>query len=74
MTARKRGCRGPRTDGASAFNTSDEDLARGLARIRHGEEMRARVKDKEAGWREWLHRFGLWGEDRDEDANYLRYR
>ena len=32
------------------------------------------VADKEDGWREWLRGFGLWGEDRGEEANYLRYR
>ncbi len=45
-----------------------------MARIVHGEEMRARVEEKEAEWKEWLVKFGLWGNDRDEDANYLRYR
>ena len=64
----------PCCSGAGAFDTSEEDLRRGLARIRHGEEMTAKVADKEAGWRDWLVKFGLWGADRDEDANYLRYR
>ena len=71
MRARRRV---PRRVGASVFNTTDRDLARGLARIKHGEEMRAKVAEKEDGWKEWLLRFGLWGDDRDEDANYLRYR
>lgn len=32
------------------------------------------VQQKDDDWREWLQKFGLWGDDRGEDANYLRYR
>ena len=64
----------PRSLGASAFNVTNEQLQAGLAKIQHGEEMRAVIKDKEEGWESWLVRAGLWGEDRGIEGNYLRYR
>ena len=56
------------------FGGLDPELEAGLARVQQGSNMSDPVPDKEEGWEGWLREWGLWGEEKSEEANYLRYR
>ena len=46
-----------------SYHTLDEvatELERGMSRIRYGSQMLGVVNDKDVGWEQFLHKWGLW--------------